>query len=140
HNSYTFPFLLKACSNLSAFRETTQIHAHLTKLGYGNDIYSLNSLINSYAVTGNFNHARLLFDIIQEPDLVSWNSVIKGYAKAGEIDIALTLFRKMTVKKKNAISWTTIISGYVQAGRNKEALQLFHEMQNSNVPPDKVSL
>ncbi|KAL0721694.1 hypothetical protein Bca4012_036293 [Brassica carinata] len=140
HNPYTFPFLLKACSNLSAFQETTQIHAHLTKLGYGNDIYSVNSLINSYAVTGNINHARLLFDRIQEPDLVSWNSLIKGYAKAGEMDIALTLFRKMPPAKKNAISWTTIISGYVQAGMNKEALQLFHEMQNSNVPPDKVSL
>ncbi|KAF8104497.1 hypothetical protein N665_0171s0005 [Sinapis alba] len=140
HNPYTFPFLLKACSNLSAFQETTQIHAHLTKLGYGNDVYSLNSLINSYAVTGHFNHARLLFDRIQEPDLVSWNSVIKGYTKAGEMDKALTLFRKMPQAKKNAISWTTIISGYVQAGMNKEALQLFHEMQNSNVPPDKVSL
>lgn len=145
HNPYTFPFLLKACSNLSAFQETTQIHAHLTKLGYGNDIYSLNSLINSYAVTGHINHARLLFDRIQEPDLVSWNSLIKGYAKAGEMDTALTLFRNMprptTAKKSNnAISWTTIISGYVQAGMNKEALQLFHEMQSSNVPPDKVSL
>ncbi|CAF1986248.1 BnaC07g16710D [Brassica napus] len=140
HNPYTFPFLLKACSNLSAFQETTQIHAHLTKLGYANDVYSVNSLINSYAVTGRFNHARLLFDRIQEPDLVSWNSVIKGYAKAGEMDTALTLFRKMPEAKKNAISWTTIISGYVQAGMNKEALQLFHEMHNSNVPPDKVSL
>ncbi|CAN6909377.1 unnamed protein product [Brassica oleracea] len=140
HNPYTFPFLLKACSNLSAFQETTQIHAHLTKLGYANDVYSVNSLINSYAVTGRFNHARLLFDRIQEPDLVSWNSVIKGYAKAGEMVTALTLFRKMPEAKKNAISWTTIISGYVQAGMNKEALQLFHEMHNSNVPPDKVSL
>ncbi|XP_022545112.2 pentatricopeptide repeat-containing protein At5g66520-like [Brassica napus] len=140
HNPYTFPFLLKACSNLSAFQETTQIHAHLTKLGYANDVYSVNSLINSYAVTGRFNHARLLFDRIQEPDLVSWNSVIKGYAKAGEMDTALTLFRTIPQEKKNAISWTTIISGYVQAGMNKEALQLFHEMQNSNVPPDKVSL
>nr|ADQ43217.1 pentatricopeptide repeat [Schrenkiella parvula] len=139
HNAYTFPFLLKACSNLSAFQETTQIHAHITKFGYGHDIYAVNSLINSYAVTGNFKHAHLLFDRIQEPDAVSWNSVIKGYVKAGEMDMALTLFRKMP-EKNNAISWTTMISGYVQAGMNKEALQLFHEMQNSNVPPDNVSL
>lgn len=139
HNAYTFPFLLKACSNLSAFQETTQIHAQVTKLGYGNDVYAVNSLINSYTVTGNFELARLLFDRIPKPDHVSWNSVIKGYAKAGKMGAALTLFRKMP-EKKNVISWTTMISGYVQAGMNKEALQLFHEMQNSDVEPDNVSL
>ncbi|KAL9815636.1 Pentatricopeptide repeat-containing protein [Arabidopsis thaliana] len=138
HNAYTFPSLLKACSNLSAFEETTQIHAQITKLGYENDVYAVNSLINSYAVTGNFKLAHLLFDRIPEPDDVSWNSVIKGYVKAGKMDIALTLFRKMA--EKNAISWTTMISGYVQADMNKEALQLFHEMQNSDVEPDNVSL
>ncbi|KAJ1415331.1 Tetratricopeptide-like helical domain superfamily [Sesbania bispinosa] len=31
HNGYTFPFLLKACSALSAFEETQQIHAHIIK-------------------------------------------------------------------------------------------------------------
>ncbi|ESQ31133.1 hypothetical protein EUTSA_v10005524mg [Eutrema salsugineum] len=139
HNAYTFPFLLKACSNLSALEETKQIHAHVTKFGYGDDVYAVNSLINSYAVTGNFNLAHLLFDRIKEPDVVSWNSLIKGYAKSGNMDIALTLFRRMP-EKKNAISWTTMISGYVQAGMNKEALQLFHEMQNSDVEPDNVSL
>ncbi|VVB18391.1 unnamed protein product [Arabis nemorensis] len=139
HNEYTFPFLLKACSNLSAFEETKQIHAQITKFGYGNDVYAVNSLINSYAVTGNFKLAHLLFERIPKPDAVSWNSVIKGYTKAGKMDIALTLFRKMP-EKKNAVSWTTMISGYVQAGMNKEALQLFHEMQNSDVEPDNVSL
>ncbi|KAL1217026.1 Pentatricopeptide repeat-containing protein [Cardamine amara subsp. amara] len=138
HNMYTFPFVLKACSNLSAFQETTQIHAQITKCGYGDDVYTVNSLINSYAVTGNFKLAHLLFDRIPKPDIVSWNSVIKGYTKAGKMDSALTLFRKM--EEKNAISWTTMISGYVQAGMNKEALQLFHEMQNSDVEPDNVSL
>ncbi|CAN8264056.1 unnamed protein product [Cochlearia groenlandica] len=132
HNAYTFPFLLKACSNLFAFQETTQLHAHVIKLGYANDLYALNSLINSYVVTGNFKLAHLLFQRIQEPDVVCWNSVIKGHTKVGKMDVAFGLFMEMGAKK-DAITWSTMINGYVQAGMNKEALKLFHQMQDSHV-------
>ncbi|KAK9038849.1 hypothetical protein V6N11_023694 [Hibiscus sabdariffa] len=34
HNSYTFPFLLKVFSSLSAVEETRQIHAHVMRFGF----------------------------------------------------------------------------------------------------------
>ncbi|KAK5775106.1 hypothetical protein PVK06_042973 [Gossypium arboreum] len=138
HNSYTFPFLLKACSSLSAMEETKQIHAHVVKLGFRSDVYAVNSLLHVYASSGSMEAARLLFDQVLKRDVVSWNLMIDGYAKCGKMETAYEFFKNMPTK--NVISWTTMISGYVGAGMYKEALNLFQEMQIEGVQPDKVAL
>ncbi|GKU99186.1 hypothetical protein SLEP1_g12066 [Rubroshorea leprosula] len=138
HNAYTFPFLLKACSCLSALEETKQIHAHIIKLGFGSDVYATNSLIHVYAVSGSLKSACLLFERLSERDTVSWNSMIDGYARCGQMEVAYEIFKDM--QTRNIISWTTMISGYLRAGMHKEALNLFHEMQIAGVKPDKVAL
>ncbi|GLU19873.1 hypothetical protein SLE2022_360960 [Rubroshorea leprosula] len=138
HNAYTFPFLLKACSCLSALEETKQIHAHIIKLGFGSDVYATNSLIHVYAVSGSLKSACLLFERVFERDTVSWNSMIDGYARCGQMEVAYEIFKDM--QTRNIISWTTMISGYLRAGMHKEALNLFHEMQIAGVKPDKVAL
>lgn len=138
HNSYTFPFLLKACSGLSALKETQQIHAHVAKLGFDSEAHSANSLLHAYAKLGSVVSARLLFDRMAERDIVSWNSMVDAYAKSGNIETAYDVFKHMP--DRNDISWTTMISGFVQAGLGKEALDLFQEMQIAGVKPDNVVL
>lgn len=138
HNAYTFPFLLKACSSLSALEETKQIHAHIIKTGFGLDIYAMNSLLHVYAISGSIKSAHLLFDRLPQRDIVSWNSMIDGYTKCGDIETACEFFKDMPVK--NVISWTAMMSGFVGAGLNKEALNLFHQMQIAGVKPDNVAL
>ncbi|KAL5557315.1 hypothetical protein UlMin_039551 [Ulmus minor] len=138
HNNYTFPFLLKACSSLSALEETKQIHTRIIKMGFGSEVYAVNSLLHVYATTGSLNSANLLFERIPHRDMVSWNSMINGYAKCSEMGKAYEYFKNMP--EKNVISWTTMISGYVREGLDKEALNLFHEMQMAGIKPDNVTL
>lgn len=138
HNAYTFPFLLKACSRLSALEETQQIHSQIIKFGFGSEVFATNSLLHAYAICGSIKSASLIFNRMPQRDTVSWNSMIDGYTKCGEMELAHEIFKDM--KEKNVISWTTLISGYVGAGMNKEALNLFHEMQIAGVKPDNVAL
>ncbi|EEF40836.1 pentatricopeptide repeat-containing protein, putative [Ricinus communis] len=138
HNGYTFPFLLKACSSLSAIEKAQQVHAQIIKLGFGSDVYTTNSLLHAYAASGFIESARIIFDRIPHPDTVSWNSIIDGYVKCGETETAYELFKDMP--EKNAISFTVMISGHVQAGLDKEALDLFQEMQIAGIKPDKIVL
>ncbi|KAM7265962.1 hypothetical protein ACFE04_003645 [Oxalis oulophora] len=138
HNAYTFPFLLKACSTLLAFRETEQIHAQMIKLRYGSDVYAANSLIHVYAKCGKIKFAQIVFDGLSEPDMVTYNSIIGGYAKSGDLEMAYRTFTNMP--SKNIVSWTTMISGYIGAGMSKEALNIFHQMQIEKVKPDKIVL
>ncbi|KAK6922695.1 DYW domain [Dillenia turbinata] len=138
HNAYTFPFLLKACSSLSALEETQQIHTHVIKRGFASEVYSANSLLHVYATCGCMKFAYLIYDQLSTPDIVSGNSMIDGYSECGEMDLAYEIFKQMPAK--NIVSWTTMISGYVGAGMYMEALNLFNEMQTLGIEPDKVVL
>lgn len=138
HNAYTFPFLLKACSALSAFDETKQIHAHIIKMGFGSDVYVTNTLLRAYVVSGRIEYAHHLFDLIPQRDIITWNTMIDGYIKFGNADMAYKMFQAMP--EKNVISWTTMVNGFVKAGLNKEALSLFNQMMISGIKPDNKIL
>lgn len=117
---------------------TKQIHGRIVKLGFGSDVFAINSLIRAYAASGSVQSARLVFDTASERDTVSWNSMIDAYVKCGQLQIGYQLF--MDMSEKNVVSWTTMMSGFVSSGRNMEALELFREMQISDVRPDRTAL
>lgn len=54
---FTFPVLLKACSNFSGSREGRQVHGVVVKLGILADHYVQNSLIRCYGACGDFSCA-----------------------------------------------------------------------------------
>ncbi|RZR72705.1 hypothetical protein BHM03_00015962 [Ensete ventricosum] len=94
-DNFTFPAVLTACAFLSALPEGFQIHAQLLKLGFGGNLYVLNSLIHFYASCGHMPLARKLFDGMSCRSRVSWNVAIDGHVGNGEYDAALALFRAM---------------------------------------------
>lgn len=138
HNAYTFPFLLKACSALSAFEETQQIHAQIIKRGFGLEVYATNSLLRAYAISGSIESAHVLFNQLPSRDIVSWNTMIDGYVKHGNVDMAYKIFKAMP--EKNVISWTTMIVGFVRTGMHKEALSLLQKMLVAGIKPDRITL
>ncbi|KAG9449675.1 hypothetical protein H6P81_009640 [Aristolochia fimbriata] len=137
-DAFFFPFLLKACADLSALQQIQQIHSQIVKTGFCLQLYAVNSLLHAYAKCGCVSSARLLFDRIPMRDGVSWNSMIDGYAKAGQIEKASEIFRQMPAR--NVISWTSMIKSHVECGLYKEALSLFHDMLIERLEPDAVTL
>ncbi|KAH7685977.1 TPR-like protein [Dioscorea alata] len=138
-NTYTFPFLLKACAEvLPDMEETKQIHCQIIKNGLASEVYAANSLLHIYAKSGDSFSARQVFDGISCRDAVSWNSMIDGYTKSGQIEMARDLFDLM--ERKNVITWTSMIAGYVDSCLFKEALKLFREMQVMEIEPDQMAL
>lgn len=137
-NSHTFPFLLKSCRDLSAMGEALQVHGLIVKLGFGSDVFAMNSLIRAYALCGDIQYARQLFDHIPERDVVSWNTMVDGYIKFGDVKSAYGVFLEMPLK--NVVSWTSMISGLVEAGLGVEALELCCEMQRAGFELDGVAV
>lgn len=95
---FTFPVVLKACSNFSGSREGRQVHGVVVKLGLLSDLYVQNSLIRCYGVCGDFSSAGKVFDEMLVRDVVSWNSLISGFMKAGYFDEAIFLFLRMDLE------------------------------------------
>ena len=94
-NTFTIAFVLKACSNISAFEEGQQVHTRLLRSGFGSSLFVQTALVNFYAKCEMIGLAKMVFDEIPERNLVAWSTMISGYAKVGLVNEALDLFREM---------------------------------------------
>ncbi|KAJ4951959.1 hypothetical protein NE237_028791 [Protea cynaroides] len=137
-NSFTFPFLLKACAKVQATHEGKQVHAHILKLGLETDAFVHTSLINMYAQSGKLTDAQLVFDKSSSRNVVSFTALLTGYASAGYLDDARQLFYEIPVR--DVVSWNAMIAGYAQSGRYKEALDFFQDMLRANAQPNESTM
>ncbi|XP_031497232.1 pentatricopeptide repeat-containing protein At3g12770-like [Nymphaea colorata] len=113
-DGFTFPHVLKACSGLGNARKGREIHAQIFRLGFESDVFVQNGLITMYSKCGWVDHARSLFDKLQDRTIVSWTSIISGYAQNGHPVEALQIFRKMQCSKMepDCIALVSILRAY----------------------------
>ncbi|XP_068329762.1 putative pentatricopeptide repeat-containing protein At3g49142 [Pyrus communis] len=139
-DSFTYPFVLKCCAELSRIWIGKCVHGLSLSVGLESDMYVGTSLINMYVKCCDMRDARRLFDKMTVRDVSSWNALIAGYMKDGEICLAEDLFGQMP--GRNIVSWTAMISGYTQNGLAEQALFLFDEMlkKDSKVKPNWVTI
>ncbi|KAK6945076.1 Pentatricopeptide repeat [Dillenia turbinata] len=137
-NSYTFPFLLKSCAKITGTRIGKQVHGHVLKMGFVNDVFVHSSLVNMYAQIGELGYARLVFDKSSFRDAVSFTALITGYTSRGYLDKACQLFDEIPVR--DVVSWNAIIAGYAQSGKFEEALAFYNKMLRARVQPNESTL
>ncbi|KAL8226169.1 hypothetical protein R6Q57_018726 [Mikania cordata] len=80
-DNFTFPFVLKACSNLRAIVVGRDVHDHVVRTGWETDVFVGAALIDMYAKCGDVGCARQIFDKMLERDVVLWNSMLAAYAQ-----------------------------------------------------------
>ncbi|KAI4316007.1 hypothetical protein L6164_024027 [Bauhinia variegata] len=138
-NNYTFTFLLQACSFASANTEGIQVHTHVMKLGFGNDVFIRNALIHLYCACSRVENSKRVFeeDALCR-DVVTWNSMLAALVRSGQISVAERMFVEML--DKDVISWSTMITGYVQNGLLKKGLECFNEMREKGIKPNEAIL
>ncbi|KAF3565429.1 hypothetical protein DY000_02018806 [Brassica cretica] len=98
-DNYTFPFVFKACGEISSVRYGASAHALSRVTGFKSNVFVGNALVAMYTRCGYSGDARELFDemsVIGVWDVVSWNSIIESYAKLGKPKTAVEMLRRMT--------------------------------------------
>ncbi|KAG8367845.1 hypothetical protein BUALT_Bualt16G0115000 [Buddleja alternifolia] len=133
-NKFSFPPVIRACCVDNAVEEAKQVHAQVTKLGFGQDSFCQNNLIHMYVNFGSLEEAKRVFDNLDSKDDVSWTTLISGYSQCGRVDEAFSVFESMPVK--NSTAWNAVIAAYVQNNRFHEAFTLFDRMREENVAMD----
>ncbi|ERN09411.1 hypothetical protein AMTR_s00029p00051540 [Amborella trichopoda] len=68
-NNFTFPFVIKACTEAAAVETGLLLHNHVIKLGLELDAYVLSSLIHMYASGGKIDAAIKLFAEASEEEV-----------------------------------------------------------------------
>ncbi|GAA0144753.1 hypothetical protein LIER_05116 [Lithospermum erythrorhizon] len=139
-DNFTYPFVLKACSELKVVKFGEVVHGLCLRSGFDRDLYVGTSLIDMYVKCGGLDLARKVFDEMRVRDVSSWNVLITGCMKEGLVDYAEGLFKRMG--DRNIVSWTTMISGYSQNGLADKALRLFDRMlgEDVDVKPNWVTV
>ncbi|KAJ8771394.1 hypothetical protein K2173_026571 [Erythroxylum novogranatense] len=94
-DQFTFPRVLKACGGIGLIGIGEAVHRDLVRLGFGNDGFVQNALVDMYAKCGDIVKARRIFDKIACKDSISWNTMLTGYVRHGLIVEALHTFRAM---------------------------------------------
>ncbi|KAI3666859.1 hypothetical protein L6452_41898 [Arctium lappa] len=103
-DAFTFSFLLKACTKISDGFDGRIVHGFIEKLGFQSNLFLQNSMVHLYAVCGETDDARQLFDKMSQRDIVTWNIMITQLVKKGKVDDAYEVFDKMP--ERNVRSWT----------------------------------
>ncbi|XP_073119155.1 pentatricopeptide repeat-containing protein At2g34400-like [Henckelia pumila] len=94
-DNFTYPFVLISCGNLFALKMGRAAHCEVVKSGLVSDFHVAHSLITMYSRCSELSYARIVFDEMEERDLVSWNSIISGYSRLGFAAEAMEMFEEM---------------------------------------------
>ncbi|GMN42140.1 hypothetical protein TIFTF001_011344 [Ficus carica] len=94
-DNLTYPFVAKACGELSLLDVGVSVHGCTLVSGFGLDAFVQNSLLAMYMNCREKGAARRVFEAMQDRSVVSWNTMISGYFRNGCVDEALRMFKWM---------------------------------------------
>lgn len=125
----TFVSLLGVTASLLAVELSMQIHGLIIKYGVSLELYAGSALVDVYAKCSFVKDARLVFEEMNEKDIVVWNAMLFGYAQQSESEDALRLFIELqhTRHKRNEFTFVAVIT----AASNLASLphgQQFHNL------------
>ncbi|XP_050212312.1 pentatricopeptide repeat-containing protein At5g42450, mitochondrial [Mercurialis annua] len=134
-NEYTFATVIHSSTVIKDIYSGMQFHACAMKMGLHSSVFVGSAMLNYYAKLCSIEEARIAFDDIRNPNVVSYTTLIHGYLKKGRSVDALRLFKEMP--ERNVVSWNAVIGGFSQMGHNEEAVDLFVEMLREGFVPDQ---
>ncbi|KAG2383989.1 Pentatricopeptide repeat-containing protein [Vigna angularis] len=134
-DNYTYPILLQCCAARVSEFEGRELHAHVVRFGFHQDVYVRNTLINLYAICGRMSSARQVFEESPVWDLVSWNTVLAGYVQAGNVEEAERVYRGMP--ERNTIASNSMIVLFGKKRCVKKARRILDKVQGRDM--DMVS-
>ncbi|XP_042754153.1 pentatricopeptide repeat-containing protein At3g49170, chloroplastic isoform X2 [Lactuca sativa] len=130
-NQFTFSNALVACASLCFLEYGRQLHGLIWKTGWNTDKCIESGLIDMYAKCGSLNDAKIVFESVNNHDVVTWTSIISSYAQHGDVVNALEMFKKMKDHgfEPNSITMLCVLFACSHGGRVEEGLYYFKTMK-----------
>ncbi|XP_039031625.1 pentatricopeptide repeat-containing protein At5g04780, mitochondrial-like [Hibiscus syriacus] len=131
HDQFLLSSVICGCSGLAALIEGKQVHAIISKTGFGSNIFIASSLIDMYAKCGSVEDAYTVFTGIEEKNVVSWNTMISGFSKHARALEAMVSFEKMQQMglSPNEVTYISVLFACSHMGLVDEAKSYFDLMR-----------
>lgn len=94
-DDYTYPFVLKLCSECCEVWKGLEVHCSLTKVGFDKDLFVNNTLMLFYGSCGDLKDVEKMFVEMPIRDVVSWNTVIRALSDTNHHCEVINLFNEM---------------------------------------------
>ncbi|XP_010513875.1 PREDICTED: pentatricopeptide repeat-containing protein At2g01510, mitochondrial-like [Camelina sativa] len=107
-DEFTYPFVVKAISQLGVLPCGSALHAHVVKNGFECLGIFATELVMMYMKFGELSSAGFLFESMQVKDLVAWNAFIAVCVQTGNSAIALEYYHKMCADGVQIDSFTVV--------------------------------
>ena len=123
----TFVSLLGVSASLFALELSKQIHGLIIKFGVSLNIFAGSSLVDVYSKCCYVRDARLVFEEMNEKDIVVWNAMFFGYTQQLENEEALKLYSSLQFSREKPNEFT--FAALITAASNLASLphgQQFH--------------
>ena len=139
-NAVTYVSLLNDFGSAGALEWVKDVHRHILEEGHESDVRMGSALVHMYAKSGSIEDAQLVFERMEECDVMTWNIMIGGFGQHGRGQDALELFRKMKADSlvPDAYSFVALLSACSHAGLVDEGRQIFCAMKDYGVEPTVV--
>ena len=107
--------LLNDCGSAEALEWMKDVHKQILEGRHKSDVRVGNALVHIYAKSGSIEDAQLVFERMEECNVMTWNIMIGGNGLHGCGQNALELFRKMKADGlvSDAYSFVALLSAYV---------------------------
>ncbi|GAB2249570.1 hypothetical protein Droror1_Dr00012929 [Drosera rotundifolia] len=128
------PFILSsvvgASANMATLELGKQVHLLVVVLGFEDNLFIVNALVDMYAKGCDIIAAKRIFDLMSQRDVVSWTSIIVGLAQHGQAEEALSMYDKMMLSgvKPNEVTFVGLIYACSHVGLVDEGTRLFNSM------------
>ncbi|KAM5577471.1 pentatricopeptide repeat-containing protein [Rosa sericea] len=124
----TFVSLLGVSAALLTLELSLQIHGLTTKYGLSLDIFAGSALIDVYSKCSCIREAKLVFEEMNEKDIVVWNAMFCGYAQQSESEEALKLYSQLQLSRQNPNEFT--FASLISAASNLASIQHGQQFHN----------
>nr|XP_043626545.1 pentatricopeptide repeat-containing protein ELI1, chloroplastic [Erigeron canadensis] len=118
-NEVTLVSVLSACGQLGVLESGKWVHSYMENNGMKMNVHLGTALIDMYSKCGSLEDARVIFDKLENKDVVAYNSMISGYAMHGFCQEALLLFSNLCSRmhiRPTDISFIGILSACAHSG------------------------
>lgn len=126
-NWVTILSILPSCANLISSKKVKEIHACVVRHGLLSVLPVANSLVDTYAKSGDIDYSKRVFDGISHRDIITWNSMLGGFVLHGRPHFAIDLFNQMRNSglKPNRGTFVGLLNAYSRAGKVAEGIEVF---------------
>lgn len=138
-DQYTLGSSIMACSYMDSIGLLLgkSLTGFAVKNGWALNVELGTVLVDMYAKCGDLKNAYLIFDMMQDRNVISWTALICGAAQHGHGNEAMAIFNEMvrTGVKPNELTFTGILSACAQAGLVEDGRNYFRMISECGLKP-----